>query len=239
MQRDMSNLLYRRPELYEAVYGADKAGGKLAERLFRAHLGRPPVSLLDVGCGIGHDLEYLAQGTPDAVGVDYQESMITYARQQRPTIDFRLGDMRTLRLGRTFEAIMCFGWAIANVHSNDEVDLVMATLAAHSTTGTLLLLELIDPAKLDHLSRRYSIGVPGLRAEAVTEYALHPADQLLERRRTWATDDGQTIEDHVRLRLLYPKEVEHYLHDYGLDVVGTEELAPASMVVVAVAQETV
>ena len=225
MEHDVSNLLYRLPELYETVYdGADHAVARLAERLFQAHLGRPPASLLDIGCGTGRDLEYLAKRSPDALGVDYQQSMIDYARQQRPTIDFRTGDMRTLRLGRHFEAITSFGYAIANVHDNHDIDRVMATYASHSAPGTLLVLEVIDPAKLDLLPRRFTLNAPARHAEATADYIQHPDRQLLERRRTWRTESAPDVHDSVRFRLLYPQELAHYLDRHGFDVLATHAL---------------
>jgi SAM-dependent methyltransferase len=238
MEHDVSNLLYRHPELYETVYhGADHEVARLAERLLRAYLGRQPANLLDIGCGTGRDLEYLAKRIPDVIGVDYQQSMIDYARQQRPGIDFRTGDMRTVRLGRCFEAITSFGFAIANIHANDDIDLVMATYAAHSVPGTVLVLEVIDPAKLDRLPRRFTINAPALHADATVDYVHHPARQLLERRRTWKITGGQDVHDSVRFRLLYPQELACYLGQHGFDVLATRELAgelnAASLFVVA------
>jgi SAM-dependent methyltransferase len=226
MEHDISNLLYRHPELYETVYdGADHAVARLAENLFQAQLGRPPASLLDIGCGTGRDLEYLAKRSPDAVGVDYQQMMIDYARQQRPSIDFRTGDMRTLRLDRTFEAITSFGYAIANIHHNHDINRVMASYARHSAPGTLLLLEVIDPAKLDLLPHRFTINAPALHADATADYTAHPNQQLVERRRTWHTEGAPDVHDSVRFRLLYPQELTHYLDIHGFDVLATHELA--------------
>lgn len=224
MDSTVSNLLYRHPELYEAVYdGAEHAVARLAEAVFRERLGRMPESLLDIGCGTGRDLAYLAKHIPEVVGVDYQQSMIDFARAQRPGIDFRTGDMRTLRLGRRFEAITCFGWALANIHANREIDQVMATCAAHSAPGALLFLELIDPARIGELATEFTIDVPGLRAEATAEYTAHPAEQLLERQRIWRRADGP-VRDSVKFRLLYPKEVEYYLDNHGFDVLGRHDL---------------
>src|SRR5687768_8656006 len=87
MDSEVSNLLYRHPELYEVVYdGANHAVARLAEAVLRAQLGRMPESLLDIGCGTGRDLEYLAGQVTDVTGVDYQQPMIDYARTQRPGI---------------------------------------------------------------------------------------------------------------------------------------------------------
>jgi SAM-dependent methyltransferase len=234
---DVTNLLYRHPEWYETVYdGAGHAAARLAEAQFRTCLGRPPASLLDIGCGTGRDLEYFAKSIPDVLGVDYQQSMIDYARRQRPALDLRTGDMRTLRLGRTFEAITSLGLAIANIHANRDIDRVLATHAAHSTAGTVLVLELLDPAKLDRLPARFTIQAPGVHTTSTATYHYDPREQLLHRGRTWQLD-GETVHDSVRFRVLYPQELTHYLDRHGFDLRATLELAEeksaASMFAVA------
>ncbi|MEV4313412.1 class I SAM-dependent methyltransferase [Actinocrispum sp. NPDC049592] len=235
MEHDVSNLLYRHPEWYESVYdGAGHAAGRLAETQFQAVLGRLPASLLDIGCGTGRDLEYLAALIPDVVGVDYQQTMIDYARAQRPGIDFRTGDMRTLRLHRTFEAITSFGLALTYIHDNHDIDRVMTTYATHSVPGTVLILETLDPGKLDLLPARFTI--PAMHATADAVYRHHPGHQLLERTRVWRLD-GEYVRDSVRFRVLYPQELAHYLDRHGFELLGTHTVAgektAASMFVVA------
>ncbi|RSM71595.1 SAM-dependent methyltransferase [Kibdelosporangium aridum] len=221
---DVSNLLYRHPELYEVVYdGANHAVARLAETILHDHLGRQPDSLLDIGCGTGRDLEYLAKHITDVAGVDHQQAMIDYARRRRPEIEFHVEDMRTLRLGRTFEAITCFGYALANVHANRDIDKVMATYASHSQPDTVLILEVIDPLRTDKLPRSFHIDIPDLRADAIAEYRHHPAQQLLERQRTWRRAQG-LVHDHVNFRLLYPKELEYYLDNHHFEILGAYEL---------------
>ncbi|ALG10152.1 class I SAM-dependent methyltransferase [Kibdelosporangium phytohabitans] len=219
-----SNLLYRHPELYEVAYdGAGHAVARLAETILHDQLGHQPASLLDLGCGTGRDLEYLATLIPDVVGVDHQRAMLDYARHRRPRIDFRLGDMRTLRLERTFEAITTFGYALADIHANRDIDRVMATCAAHSRPGTVLIVEVIDPLRTGELPRTLTIDIPDLRADAITEYRHHHAQQLLEQHRTWRRAQG-LVHDLAHLRLLHPKELEYYLDNHGFDVLCAYQL---------------
>jgi SAM-dependent methyltransferase len=220
MEPKISNLLYRRPELYESVYdGADHAVPRLCERLFQRHLDGPPRSILDIGCGTGRDLEYLAKRCSDCVGVDFQPAMVDYASQHRPTIDFRVGDMRVLRLDRTFQVILSLGWAIANIHANDDLDRVMATFAAHSEVGTLLVLEVLNPHQVTGLPRRFTIDTPAFYAEGTAEYLPYAREQLLERRRVWTVEGDRPVHDSVRFRLLYPRELAYYLSNHGFKVV--------------------
>ena len=68
----------------------------------------PGLSVLELGCGIGHTLEALAPAR--GVGVDFSEEMIAAARQRYPALEFQLGDVEdaaTLeRLGGPFDIIL-------------------------------------------------------------------------------------------------------------------------------------
>jgi trans-aconitate methyltransferase len=240
MRDDVRNLLYQHPEWYEAVYdGADHAVARLVETVLRTHLGRPPASLLDIGCGTGRDLEYLAKHIPDTVGVDYQQTMIDHARRLRPTLTLHAGDMRLFRLGRTFDAVTCLGYALANIHHHRDIDLVMATYAAHSHPGTILVLELVNPAATNRLPATFTLSTPDIQATATATYHHHTGEQLLERRRVWHGTD--TSPDSVRFRLIYPQELAHHLDRHGFEVLTThtldEPMNAASTFVVARAEE--
>jgi trans-aconitate methyltransferase len=178
-------------------------------------------SLLDVGCGTGRDLEVFAQNCPDVVGVDLLDSMIGYAKERRPHIRFEVGDMRSFRLGRTVEAITSFGYAIANLHTNEDLDSAFATLAAHAEpSATVLILEVIDtrgdPAEL--MPTMFRIETARLTARAEATYDVDARRQLVTRRRTWTTSTGHREHDFVQFRLIYPMELEHYLTRHGFEV---------------------
>lgn len=245
MDPELRNVLYRHPKLYESVYdGSGDAVPKMCERLFERHRPRYPTSLLDVGCGTGRDLAYLAGRCGDCVGVDLQESMIDFARKRRGHIDVRVGDMRSVRLGRTFEAITCMGIAIANLHADDDLSQALATFAAHSEPGTLLVLEALNAITADGggtLERRFVIDTPALQAAADATYEHDRRRQLLARRRVWIGMGSGPVEDFVRFRTLAPRELEHRLAAHGfetlemydnLDLVETD-LGAILLVVVA------
>lgn len=245
MDAQLRNLLYQRPELYESVYdGAGDAVPKMCERLFEQHLGHLPASLLDIGCGTGRDLAYLAERCSDCVGIDVQPGMIAYARERRPHIDFRVDDMRTLRLARTFEAITCLGIAIANLHANDDLQRAFATFAAHAAPATLLVLEALNALTVADgatLPRSFVIEAPELRASAEATYEYDRRGQLLARRRVWNTPAEDPVEDFVRFRTLAPLELEYHLASHGFETVAMydnrdlieTDLSGASGVVVA------
>lgn len=236
MDSELRNVLYRRPELYELVYhGSGDVVPKMCERLFERHLVSYPASLLDIGCGTGRDLEYLAERCPDCIGVDIQESMIALSRERRRHIDFRVGDMRSVRVGRTFEAITCMGIAIANLHADEDLAEAFATFAAHSHVGTLLVMEALNALAADGgggLARRFVIDAPGLKAGADATYEHDRRRQLLARRRVWSGLDDGPVEDFVRFRTLAPRELEHHLSTHGFETLamyGDRELTDTDL----------
>lgn len=225
MDTEFENLLYRRPELYESavVYGAGHESARMCELIFDRHFGRPPTSLLDIGCGTGRDLAYLAEFCPDCIGIDYQKSMVDFARENRAGIDFRVGDMRSARLARTFEAIICLGYAIANVHSNAGIARSFETFAAHAEPGTLLIIDAIsalgEPGG-GSLARRFVVDSPEFKAEAEALYSEDRRHQLLIRQREWVVANGDPVQDFVKLRKLAPMELQHYLELHGFEILG-------------------
>ena len=91
------------PEEYaeEAVYW---------RRALRDRLGSGKHHILELGVGGGHLLSHL---TPahltlgfQATAVDISPQMLELSKRLNPGVDHYLGDMRTFRLGRTFDAVL-------------------------------------------------------------------------------------------------------------------------------------
>lgn len=176
--------------------------------------------MLDVGCGTGFKLAHLQECGFRCVGVDYLQAMITYARTQYPDLTFEVGDIRDVRLGRTFDVITCLGWVIENVHSCTDISRAVETFAAHSEPGTLLFLDTHNPiGDLHALGSRseFSIDLEDFRATAHATFAVDRRHQVLTRRRTWSLPGGAQEQDVARFRLLFPMELEHYLTAHGFE----------------------
>lgn len=95
-------------------------------------------TLLDVACGTGAHLAILRQSYT-VEGVDQSPAMLEVARSRLPGVPLHLADMRTLDLGRTFDAVICLFSSIGYVDP-DELRSTVARLAAHvSTPGVLIL----------------------------------------------------------------------------------------------------
>jgi SAM-dependent methyltransferase len=70
----------------------------------------PGTEVLDLGCGVGRWSRQLARRGARVVGVDLAPSMIDEARKRTAgaalEADYRVGDLRTLDLGRTFDLVL-------------------------------------------------------------------------------------------------------------------------------------
>ena len=238
MDQELTNYLYRNPKLYDSVFRSAATGVRLKE-MCRAVLARngklPPSSVFDIGCGTGFKLAHLRESGYECTGVDFLEAMVGYARQEYPGIEFDAGDVRDVRLGRTFDVITCLGWVIENVHSCTDISRAMATFAAHSKPGTLLFFDTHNPiGDLHALGSRseFAIDLDGFRATAKASFTVDRRRQILTRRRTWSLPGGAEESDTARFRLLFPMELEHYLNQHGftdVEMYDNTDLAPSEL----------
>ena len=142
-----------------------------------------------------------------------------------PDLQLQVGDMRTIRLGRTFDAILCLGSALMYALSNDDVDATLSTLAAHAHRGTLLVIDLDNaagflPGGSFQESRERKIESPGFNATASSFYSFDRRAQQLVRKRIWHIDGESPVEDFCRYRMFFPAELEHLLECKAFRVVG-------------------
>lgn len=63
--------------------------------------------ILDVACGTGRHAEILAKRGFAVVGIDKNEGMLRVARRRAANVTFLRGDMRTFRMSRRFDVILC------------------------------------------------------------------------------------------------------------------------------------
>jgi SAM-dependent methyltransferase len=227
MDSSVRNFLYRNPQFYELVYPEpNDETPMMCRRMFTRYLAQPPRSILDIGCGTGRDLDSLSRGCPDCWGVDYLPEMIEFAKARRPHLHLAVGDMRTLRLGRTFDVIMSMGSAFMYALTNADVARTLDTLVAHSHAGTLLILDINNAASYlggEHFQQTSELRVssPQFTAEAHSTHTLDRRRQVLVRRRTWSIQGHGVVEDFCEYRMFFPAELEHLLSERGFRVAGT------------------
>lgn len=145
---------------YDALYGEKNYAAECdaAEELFRRHATGPTHTVLDLGCGTGtHALIFARRGYA-VTGVDRSPAMLDIARRKAVDAAARLagtppafveGDVRTVQLGRTFDAVLMLFAVLGYQTSDADVAAAMRTVASHLRPGGLFVCDVwFGPAVL-------------------------------------------------------------------------------------------
>jgi len=96
--------------------------------------GPAPVrQVLELGSGGGHNAVHLKAHLTMTL-VDLSDSMLEMSRRINPECEHRQGDMRTVRLGRTFDAVFVHD-AVGYMTSEDDLRLAIETAFVHCRPG--------------------------------------------------------------------------------------------------------
>jgi hypothetical protein len=103
----------------------------------RSKLGPGRHTLLELGVGGGHNLSHLTADFA-ATAVDLSEGMLKHSAKLNPGVEHHVGDMRTVRLGRKFKAVIIHD-AIDYMLSEGDLRAAFATAAAHLEPGGVFI----------------------------------------------------------------------------------------------------
>lgn len=192
-------------------------------------------SVLDLGCGTGrHDFE-LAKFGYEITGVDMSEEMLSDARSSlsslNPTINFLPGDIRTVRLNRTFDVVVSLFHVISYQTSNADLQNAFSTVKNHLSPGGLFLFDFwYGPAVLTDLpevriKRLENDEVEVLR---IAEPVMHINDNVVDVNyqvmiSEKATGKVEQLSEVHRMRYLFMPEITGYLDAVGIRVLRAEE----------------
>jgi len=108
-----------------------------ASEFFRRHImetaEQPPRTLLELGCGGGNNASHLKKHF-NLTLTDIAPAMLDVSRALNPECEHLEGDMRTLRLDRTFDAVLIAD-AICYMTTLDDLRAAIATAFVHCRPG--------------------------------------------------------------------------------------------------------
>jgi SAM-dependent methyltransferase len=206
--------------IYEATGKNYEAEAQVIDRLIQE---RNPgaESLLDVACGTGSHLRHL-RARYGVVGLDLDPRMLEQARPGLPEVTLVEGDMRSFRLARRFDAVVCLFSSIGYLKSTDELSDAVRCMTEHLVPGGVLVVDgwirpdaWIDPGTV-HAVAAQSDGVAAARVgrsrrEGNTSY--------LELHHLVGTLDGiEHLVDHHELTMFTDDEYQEALVQAGLSV---------------------
>lgn len=223
------NLLYK---------DKDYAGeAEYVNHLIRRH--KPDAaSILNLGCGTGrHDL-LLAQKGYEVTGIDRSEEMLAVANSQLsalnpqpPLLSFQQGDIRTIRLNKTFDVVTALFHVMSYQSANDDLRAAFATARTHLKPGGIFIFDCwYGPAVL---SDRPVVRVKRLEDEAIfvtriAEPVMHPNDNIVDVNyqviiRDKVSSEVEEVRETHRMRYLFRPEIEHFLGQAGLHTTEAAE----------------
>jgi SAM-dependent methyltransferase len=94
--------------------------------------------VLDAGCGTGRVAIDLARHGVSVMGVDIDPEMLAEAEAAAPQLEWRLGDLATVDLGRLYDAILLAGNVMLYVGRGNEGK-VLRNMARHLAPGGRLI----------------------------------------------------------------------------------------------------
>jgi SAM-dependent methyltransferase len=213
---------------YDVLYDEKdyEAECDLVEQIFAEHAGAPVRTILDLGCGTGNHAVPLARRGYEVMGVDRSEAMLERARAKADgAVSFEPGDIRDVRLGREFDAVLVLFAVLGYQLSNDDVLATLETVRTHLRSGGLLVFDVwYGPAVLHERPspRLRTIEREGGRLVRASDGNLDVRNHLCAVDFRISRFEGgrlvaETIEQH-QMRYFFPLELELFLATAGFSL---------------------
>lgn len=178
---------------------------EFVSRLVGRYARIPATTLLDIGCGGGKNVLNLKRKY-EVTGLDLSPVMLAQAQALNPECEFVLGDMRSFRLGRTFDAILMDD-AMSYVASPGDFEAALRTAADHLRPGGVMVVT--PDVTVENFQQNRTTATPAMRTGAPDE----PDVVFVENVYDPDPDDGQyettvlyLIREHGKLRV----ETDHW-----------------------------
>jgi SAM-dependent methyltransferase len=193
--------------------------------------GRNIHRILDLGSGTGSHALVLAQRGLDVVGVDRSADMTQIAQQKAAELpadrrpEFVTADIRDVRLGRTFDAVLMMFAVLGYQYTNAEVVDAITTARAHLDAGGLFAFDVwYGPAVLNERpsERVKVIETDDQRIIRIASGSLDARNHLCTvDYRLWTLDGAQLVDEVTEshtMRYFFPLEIELFLDRAGLSL---------------------
>lgn len=196
-------------------------------------------SILELGCGTGAHAEFLASIGYQIHGVDMSEDMLTRARTKlskmprhlAEKLNFCHGDIRTVQIGKQFDAVISLFHVINYQTTNSDLNSVFVTAKDHLNPGGLFIFDCwYGPAVLTTLP---SIRVKRLEDEIISitriaEPVMHPNENVVDVNYSIFIKDKSNgtmteLSEKHQMRYLFKTEIETLLSQNGFLLVDCKE----------------
>jgi len=201
-------------------------------------------SVLNLGCGTGkHDIE-LAKLGYEVTGVDFSEEMLSAANALRAAdnsvssaLNFLKGDIRTVRLNRSFDVVISLFHVMSYQVTNDDLQAAIVAAKEHLAPDGIFIFDCwYGPAVLSDppVVRVKRFENDQIRFVRIAEPTMHPNENrvdvhyqvIITHKETGRVEE--LLETH-RMRYLFAPEVELFLREAGLNIMAVSEWMTGNM----------
>ena len=195
-------------------------------------------SVLDLGCGTGRHALQLAEMQLEVTGVDISRDMLDVANAslsargtQESSCDFQQGDIRTVRLGRSFDVVISLFHVISYQTSNDDLRAAFATVRNHLEPGGIFIFDCwYGPAVLTDrpVVRVKRLEDSAIAVTRIVEPVMHANDNLVDLNyqilvKDKSNDAVEDLKETHHMRYFFRPEIELLLQDAGLSLADSFE----------------
>jgi len=189
-------------------------------------------SLLELGCGTGRHAGLLAGAGYQVHGVDRSPEMLSDAQRRRDLLpgeaaerlSFSCGDLRELRLERSFEVVISLFHVMSYMSANDDLARAFATARAHLAPGGLFLFDCwYGPAVLSDppVVRVKRLADDQVEITRIAEPKLFPNENCVEvnyevQVRDRGSQSVDILRESHRMRYLFLPEIEALFASHGM-----------------------
>jgi SAM-dependent methyltransferase len=196
-------------------------------------------TVLNLGCGSGRHDRCLVDRGYAVTGVDLSEEMLAAARDAAAgngALDYVQGDVRTVRLGKTFDVVISLFHVMSYQTANSDLMGAFATAYSHLEPGGIFIFDCwYGPGVL---TDRPAVRVKELEDEAVsvTRIArpeMHPNENVVDVNyrvflRDKTSGSVREINETHRMRYLFVPELQLMLPSAGFESLLFEEWLTSS-----------
>ncbi len=182
--------------------------------------------ILELGCGTGAHAEHLARMGYTVHGVDLSEAMLADAEARKARLpaevggllSFGLGDVRTVRTGETYDAVISLFHVMSYQTANSDLEAAFETASVHLPKGSLFLFDFwYGPAVLTQKPevRIKRLEDDEIKVTRIAEPVMRVNDNLVEVNYTVfvelkATGETESVQETHRMRYLFLPELIRY-----------------------------
>lgn len=207
---------------YDAIYSwkhyASEA--EVVRRFIEANTHADGNTLLDVACGTGQHVQYLAEFF-QVEGLDLDPELLKVAGERCPDIPFHLGDMVDFDLGRQFDAVTCLFSSIGYTVTVDRLNRAVQNIANHLLPGGVAVVEpwLLPEQIIPRRVHSRFVDLPDLKIARINATKIEDNVSILDFHYLVGTPDGvESFTEHHELGIFTDAQYRAAFIAAGLSV---------------------